>query len=62
MDIVIHKTNHFKKLFTLKHSCFQGIFTLKRSWTYAETLLRSIYTCIYLYLNTCSYLQQVKDN
>lgn len=43
-----------KKLFTLKHSCIMSNFTLKRSCLYAETLLRSIYTYIYLYIKTCS--------
>lgn len=54
--------NSLTKLFTLKHSCFSVNFTLKHSWKYAETLLRSIYTYIYLYKNTCSWKQQVVNN
>jgi hypothetical protein len=46
---VIHIIHRLMKLFTLKHSCFLANSTLKRSWVYAETLLRSIYTCIYQY-------------
>ena len=46
------------QLSTLKHSCFLVNSTLKRSWVYAETLLRSIYTYIYLYKKTCSWEQQ----
>lgn len=56
---LIHTIHRVTTLFTLKHSCFLVNFTLKRSWFYAETLLRSIYTCIYLYKKTCSWEQQV---
>lgn len=56
---LIHRMHRFNKLFTLKRSCFLANSTLKRSWVYAETLLRSIYTCIYLYKKTCSWEQQV---
>lgn len=51
--IFIHTIHRLTKLSTLKHSCFSTNFALKRSWRYAETLLRSIYTYIYLYKNTC---------
>ena len=56
---VIHNIRKFKKLSTLKHSWNFALFTLKRSCFYAETLLRSIYTYIYLYKSTCSYTAQV---
>lgn len=59
---VIHKFACIKKLFTLKHSWNLAISPLKHSCFYAETLLRSIYTYIYLYLNTCSWQQQIVDN
>ncbi len=49
----IHIIHMATKLSTLKHSCFFASFALKHSWKYAETLLRSIYTYIYLYKNTC---------
>ncbi|RDI41113.1 hypothetical protein AQULUS_24020 (plasmid) [Aquicella lusitana] len=49
----IHIIHRLTKLSTLKHSCFSGNFALKHSWKYAETLLCSIYTYIYLYKNTC---------
>lgn len=58
----IHIIHSLTKLFTLKHSCFSVNFTLKRSCKYAETLLRSIYTYIYLYKNTCSWTQQIVNN
>lgn len=48
---VIHNFPRFQKLFTLKRSRFLGISPLKRSRFSAETLPRSIYTCIYLYKN-----------
>lgn len=51
-----------KKLFTLKHSCIMSNFTLKRSCLYAETLLRSIYTYIYLYKSTCSWQLENVNN
>lgn len=60
--VVIHIFHVLTKLFTLKHSCFLFDFTLKRSWKYAETLLLSIYTCIYLYKNTCSWQPQAVGN
>lgn len=50
---VIHRIHVLKKLSTLKRSCFSANFALKHSWFCAETLLLSIYTCIYLYKNTC---------
>lgn len=56
---LIHRIHRFEKLFTLKRSCFLANFTLKHSWVYAETLLRSIYTYIYLYKKTCSWEQQI---
>lgn len=34
----------------------------KRSWKCAETLLRSIYTYIYLYKRTCSWQTKIVDN
>jgi len=49
----IHIIHRLTKLSTLKHSCFSANFALKRSWKFAETLLHSIYTYIYLYKNTC---------
>ncbi len=52
---IIHR---LMQLFTLKHSCLLANSALKRSWIYAETLLRSIYTYIYLYKKTCSWGQQ----
>lgn len=60
--IFIHIIHRLTKLFTLKHSCFSANFTLKRSWQYAETLLRSIYTYIYLYKKTCSWRLQAVNN
>lgn len=59
---LIHIIHRLTKLFTLKHSCFLANFTLKHSCVYAETLLISIYTCIYLYQKTCSWQQQVVNN
>lgn len=47
--LVIHNIHSFIKLFTLKRSRLQVIFTLKHSRFYAETLPHSIY----LYLPVC---------
>jgi hypothetical protein len=46
---VIHTIHRLKQLFTLKRSRKIADFTLKHSRLYAETLPRSIYTCICLY-------------
>jgi hypothetical protein len=59
---VIHTNHTFKKLSTLKHSCFHAHFTLKHSCIYAETLLPTIYTYIYLYKRTCSWSTKFVDN
>lgn len=59
--ILVHIFLWIKKLSTLKRSCNSAVFTLKRSCLYAETLLLSIYTCIYLYI-TCSKGQKIVDN
>lgn len=56
---IIHR---LKQLSTLKHSCFSASFTLKHSCLSAETLLRSIYTYIYLYKKTCSWALQIVNN
>lgn len=60
--ILIHIIHRLIKLSTLKHSWNRAHFTLKHSCLYAETLLRSIYTCIYLYKSTCSYQPQEVNN
>jgi type IV secretory pathway VirB2 component (pilin) len=59
---VIHVIHKLNELFTLKRSCFLANSPLKRSCLYAETLLLSIYTYIYLYKNTCSWALQVVNN
>lgn len=59
---VIHKIQGIKKLSTLKHSWNLLNFALKRSWICAETLLHSIYTYIYLYINTCSWQLLIVNN
>jgi len=59
---LIHIFLWIKKLFTLKHSWNLMNCSLKRSCSYAETLLPSIYTYIYLYKRTCSWCLQVVNN
>lgn len=59
---VIHTCLWIKKLFTLKRSCNLANSTLKRSWVYAETLLHSLYTYIYLYKKSCSCQLQAVNN
>lgn len=58
----IQRVYRFKKLSTLKHSCILIVSALKRSCFYAETLLHSIYTYIYLYLIPVVSQQQIVNN
>lgn len=60
--IFIHIFQWINKLSTLKRSWKLAYSPLKHSCFYAETLLRSIYTFIYLYKRTCSYQLQIVNN